>query len=205
MFSCMTTRSQQITNLWPLWLISWQKIESHHLRMMVAHCNHLTKKYSCLLRYFNAFLLKDKCLKSSNISDIKSQNLNDSRLVLQLSLPNPLKPVVKSPTGDAPTTTGWSTSSLPTRVCVILEVLRYTFIQHDQYRDHWWPGKDRGQGSHSIYMVCQTNAGFNVKWDYAGQHLVMLFFMIARHFLSPTNLYTHCVVPTHLQKQTIKQ
>ena len=32
----------------------------------------------------------------SNISRTKSQYLNDSRLVLQLSLPNPLKPGVKS-------------------------------------------------------------------------------------------------------------
>ena len=31
-----------------------------------------------------------------NVSRAKSQNLNASRLVLQLSLPNPLKPGVKS-------------------------------------------------------------------------------------------------------------
>ena len=34
--------------------------------------------------------------KVSNISGIKFQNLNVSRLVVQLSLPNPMKPVVKS-------------------------------------------------------------------------------------------------------------
>ena len=34
--------------------------------------------------------------KISSISRTKFQNLNDSRLVLQLSLPNPLKPDVKS-------------------------------------------------------------------------------------------------------------
>ena len=34
--------------------------------------------------------------KISNISRTISQNLNDSCLVLQLSLPNPLKPGVKS-------------------------------------------------------------------------------------------------------------
>ena len=34
--------------------------------------------------------------KISKTRHIKSQNLNDSRLVLQLSLPNPLKPGVKS-------------------------------------------------------------------------------------------------------------
>ena len=33
--------------------------------------------------------------KISNISRTKSQNLNDSRLVLHLSLPNLLKPAVK--------------------------------------------------------------------------------------------------------------
>ena len=52
--------------------------------------------------------------KISNISRTISQNLNDPRLVLQLSLPNLLKPGVKwrmkiAPTGDAPTTTEWST------------------------------------------------------------------------------------------------
>ena len=34
--------------------------------------------------------------KVSNIRRTKCQNLNDSRLVLQLSVPNPLKPSVKS-------------------------------------------------------------------------------------------------------------
>ena len=33
--------------------------------------------------------------KTSNISRIKSQNLNDYRLVLHLALPNPLKPGLK--------------------------------------------------------------------------------------------------------------
>ena len=37
-----------------------------------------------------------KYCKISNISRTKYQNLNDSRLILQLSLPNPLKPDVKS-------------------------------------------------------------------------------------------------------------
>ena len=34
--------------------------------------------------------------KVSNISGTKCQNLNDSRLVLQLPVPNPLKPSIKS-------------------------------------------------------------------------------------------------------------
>ena len=37
-----------------------------------------------------------KYRKTSNISRTKSQNLNDSRLILQFSLPHPLKPGVKS-------------------------------------------------------------------------------------------------------------
>ena len=54
----------------------------------------------------------------SNIRCTKSQNLNVSRLVLQLLLLNPLEPGVKqenedvvgaAPTGDASTTSEWST------------------------------------------------------------------------------------------------
>ena len=58
----------------------------------------------------------------------ESQNLNDSCLVLQLSLPNPLKPVTNEGvvgaalTGDVPTTSEWSTFLLHTKVCNILEV-----------------------------------------------------------------------------------
>ena len=51
------------------------------------------------------------------------QNLNVSRLVLQLSLPNPLKPCIKS-TGAAPTTSEWSIL-LPIKVRFILEVWQY--------------------------------------------------------------------------------
>ena len=56
--------------------------------------------------------------KISNIRRTKSQNLNDSRLILHLSLPNLLKAkcqvenediVEAAPTGDAPTTSEWST------------------------------------------------------------------------------------------------
>ena len=69
--------------------------------------------------------------KTSCISRTKSQNLNVSRLVLQSSLPNPLKPGVKyedvvgaAPTGDAPTTSEWSTILLHYKVRLLLEVLR---------------------------------------------------------------------------------
>ena len=40
--------------------------------------------------------MNTKYRKISNIKCENSQNLNDSHLVLQLSLPNPLKPGVKS-------------------------------------------------------------------------------------------------------------
>ena len=72
----------------------------------------------------------------SNISRTHSQKLHDSRLVLQLSLANPLKPGVKlrnedvvgaAPTGDAPTTSGWPPSVLPTKVQLILEIWRYIY------------------------------------------------------------------------------
>ena len=78
--------------------------------------------------------LEETYRKISNIRRTKSPNLNVSRLVLQLSLPNPMKPVVKSknedavgatPTGDAPTASEWSTILLPTKVCLILETWRY--------------------------------------------------------------------------------
>ena len=61
--------------------------------------------------------------KVSNMRRTKFPNLNVSRFVLQLSLPNLMKPGVKSKMkmqleqrriGDAPTTSEWSTISLPT-------------------------------------------------------------------------------------------
>ena len=67
--------------------------------------------------------------KISKTSRNKSQNLYDSRLVLELPLPNPLKPVENedvvgaAPTGDAPTTSEWSTILMPTQVRLILQVL----------------------------------------------------------------------------------
>ena len=75
--------------------------------------------------------------QTSNISRPKSKNLNVSRLVLQLSLPNPLKPgfnenedvVVAPPTGNAPTTCEGSTILLPTKVQLILEIWLFIFIQ----------------------------------------------------------------------------
>ena len=66
--------------------------------------------------------------QTSNISCTKSQNLNVSRLVSQLCLPNPLKSGVKwkmKMTGNAPTTFEGSAIILHTKVLLILEVWRY--------------------------------------------------------------------------------
>ena len=67
----------------------------------------------------------------SNIKYTKSQNFNVSRPGMQMYLPNLLKPGVgvenedvvgAAPTGDAQTTSEWSTILLPTEVHLILEV-----------------------------------------------------------------------------------
>ena len=67
---------------------------------------------------------------TSNIRLTKSQNLDVSRPVLQLSLRSSLEKCVNvenedevgvAPTSDAPTTSEWSTILLPTKVPHILE------------------------------------------------------------------------------------
>ena len=72
-------------------------------------------------------IIKQTYREISNISRTKSRNLNISRLVLQLSFPYPLKPGVvgAAPTGDAPTTSEWSTILLPIQVPLILEIWPY--------------------------------------------------------------------------------
>ena len=73
------------------------------------------------------------CRKISNIRGSKSQNLNVCRPILQLSLRNLWKPGVMSnedvvgaaPTGDAPTTSEWSTFLLPIMVFLTLEIWRW--------------------------------------------------------------------------------
>ena len=68
-----------------------------------------------------------------NIRRTKSQHLKDSRTVLQLSFGESLEArcqvenedvVGAAPTGDAPTTSEWSTILLPTKMRLILESLR---------------------------------------------------------------------------------
>ena len=74
-----------------------------------------------------------KYLKISDISHTKSQSLNDLCFVLQLPLPKSIEAryevenedvVGAAPTGAAPTTSEWSSSLLPIKVCLILEVLQ---------------------------------------------------------------------------------
>ena len=77
--------------------------------------------FRSFLSEYHLVLIYDKSVyrKISNIRGTKTSNLNDSHLILQLPLPNPLRPGVKSrnedvvgaaPTGDAPTTSEWSTN-----------------------------------------------------------------------------------------------
>ena len=57
------------------------------------------KRYIMKLYAARVYLLVDRVFiyrKISNVRRAKYQNLNDSRLVLQLSLPSPLRPGVKS-------------------------------------------------------------------------------------------------------------
>ena len=50
----------------------------------------------CMIRHMIYVCYGNKGIVNYNIRRTKSQHLNDSHLVLQLSLSNPLKPSVKS-------------------------------------------------------------------------------------------------------------
>ena len=86
----------------------------------------------CYMLIMN-ILLYYELLYIYGINDVWILNLeilNLSCLALQLLLPNPLKPGIQVENEDvfgaAPTTTSeWSTILLPSRVRLILEVLRY--------------------------------------------------------------------------------
>ena len=66
---------------------------------VIIHVLIMLAKKSCLWEHYTD-VQQDAIIsgyrKISNISRTKSQNLNKSRLVLQLSLPNPLQPGVES-------------------------------------------------------------------------------------------------------------
>ena len=92
------------------------------------------------------------CHQTSNISPTKSQNLNVSRIVLQLPLPNSLKSSEWNIVGaDGPTTSERSTISLPTKVRLILKVWWYTV----------WDGDNR---STSDLREGSRDAKFASKW-----------------------------------------
>ena len=121
----------------------------HCKRYNTAQCNMIVRSHHSIIRHITILNTTEQWLtlninntycKISNISHTKSQNLNDSRLVLQLSLPNPIQArcrvknedvVGAAPTGDAPTTSEWSTSLLPTKVQLILEVWQYMIVNMD--------------------------------------------------------------------------
>ena len=83
-------------------------------------------------------MIRDYYHQIYNITRTKSKNLNVSRLVLQSLLLNPLKPGVKNedvigaaPTADAPTTSGWSTILVPTKVSSYVTGLAVVMIGSD--------------------------------------------------------------------------
>ena len=67
-----------------------------HLCWRSAILRHQQAKYSVQRRFFSLAFNDFEYREVSNIRRTKCQNLNDSCLVLQLSVPNPLKPSVKS-------------------------------------------------------------------------------------------------------------
>ena len=75
--------------------VAWtklQKLQWHYFKKIMFHDSNFTE--TCFLWSEWQQVSKKYC-QTSNISHTKSKNLNVSRLVMQLSLPNPLKPCVK--------------------------------------------------------------------------------------------------------------
>ena len=86
---------------------TYRKDKALNIMSRLFYCD-ITDRLPCFL-----YLKFEKYRKISNIRRTKYLNLNDSPLVLQLSVPNPLKLCVEwgnedvigaPPTGDAPTT-----------------------------------------------------------------------------------------------------
>ena len=92
-------------------------------------------------------LLNEMYHQTSNIRHSKSKK-NVSRLVLQLSLPHPLKPSVNededlvgaAPTGNASTTYELSTILLPTKddMSSLVQVVASTKLMASHYLNQWW-------------------------------------------------------------------
>ena len=111
----------------------WEKVNTkvwfynteHHFSSWGISMNWLRSCYNNTVKFY-------KYCKISNIRHTKFQNLNDSRFIMLLSLPNPFKLIVKlrmkmwlEQHRHDPTTSEWSTILLPTKVHLILEVWQY--------------------------------------------------------------------------------
>ena len=100
------------------------------------------------LRRFRFTVLFDY-RQTSSIRRAKYRNSNVARLLLQFSLPNPLKPGVNvvggAPTGDAPTTSEISTILWSINVRFIFEVWRSWIFLFSSWRssEEYWPWCDR--------------------------------------------------------------
>ena len=131
--------------------------------------------------------------KISNIRRTKSPNLNVSPLDLQLSLPNPMRPGVEvenedvvgaAPTGDASTTSEWSTILLPTKVHLILETwhyICYNFKKGDCFRENnnaseWQVGERKILISHVIYLQVYTSNAQYISFVLV--HQIFMLYMI---------------------------
>ena len=109
----------------------------HDITLNQIHIVEITKHYHRQEKYsLSEGHLWFYYRQTSSISRTKSINLHVYRLVLQMSLPNPLKPDVKSKREmylssadrQAPTTSEGSTSLFPTKVRLILEVWSYVSL-----------------------------------------------------------------------------
>ena len=93
------TKTQRVNSSrqWHLALGLRRKCQCYHANIVIITLVLLTK-HMCHFRSKEVkLIIIVKCYhETSNISRTKSQSVNVFRLVLQLSLPNPLKPCVKS-------------------------------------------------------------------------------------------------------------
>ena len=92
-FGIRVSRSQAIICTRVASHVSWWLLSSNYLEYDL-HC-WKTWHYTHVISSRSVIKHKN-CRKISNIRRTKSPNLNVSRLVLQLSLPNPMKPDVRS-------------------------------------------------------------------------------------------------------------
>ena len=116
--------SVSITRLW--FYIQHEVLAYHWYHMHLYHSSDITQGDQVVIINW---IFKKGYRQTSNTSRTKSQNLYGSRLVLGLSLRNPLSREWRcswsSATGDDPTSSECSTTLLPTKVRLILEIWRY--------------------------------------------------------------------------------